>query len=619
MGFGFRVGVPGMSVRVSARGVRASIGPRMARVNVGGGRTTLSSGMGPFYASSALGSGRRTSTSRTTRSGSRPRSAAPSGEQLERARQQAERAKQEAERDAAIAHLREVRRQMTSLHLQSFSPVLPPVVPGPPQLGLPWALAEAKTFHLAGLGVFARAERTEAKQQAEQDAPGYLAAELSRLQGVHGELTTEAHQWWQSLLANDEVTVCETVNYAFSDNPAAGCAVGVNGSVMSVVMRQHDIDSLPDQTPDLTSGGRPTLKTLTKRDRTLWWLTSMGSNVIATLKEGFAVAPGITAIDLAVITRMPDTQRLAFVAYGRWTRPAIESGPWRQPEDALRFLDIGQDVACAVATTASGNLSSTIKPLDISRLPGLQSLLDHARDEAASVDSTLAGLDGDLRANVPATPHVPASDHYRIRTFAEWKTQASSTVQPPALGEPVPAVPTALTPGQNLTLPDEAWEGLTIAFRFGGADADLSLFLTDAQSRVACDTDFVFYNQPSAAQGAARLLGKQNDGAHTVERAAVHLTALPERVQRMTIAINMDVDTGLTCGSLTHAELSIDCATATWTFQPSADPAIRAMVVAELYRHRPANGRPVWKLRAVAQGWADGLDGLASAHGIDVG
>lgn len=617
MGFGFRVGVPGLSVRVSTRGVRTSIGPRVARVNVGGGRTTLSSGMGPLYASSALGGGRRRTS--TSRSGSRPRAAAPSGAQLERARRQAERAQQEAERDAAIAHLRDLRQEMTSVHLQSFSPAHPPVVPAPPQLGAPWALAEAKTFHSAGLGVFARSERAEAKRRAEQDAPGYLAAEQSRLRGVHAELTTEAHQWWQLLVANDEATVCETVNYAFSDNPAAGCAVGVEGSVMSVVMRQQDIDSLPDQTPGVTSSGRPTLKTLTKRDRVLWWLTAMGSNVIATLKEGFAVAPGITAIDLAVITRMPDTLRLGFVAYGRWTRQAIESGSWQQPEDALRFLDIGQDVACAVATTASGNLSSTIKPLDTTRLPGLQSLLDHAQDDAASADTTLAGLDSDLRANSPATTDAPPPDHYRIRTFPEWKSQATSAVPPPAVGEPVPPAPTALTPGQNLTLPEDAWEGLTIAFRFGGADADLTLFLTDAQSQVTSDDDFVFYNQPSAAQGAARLLGKQNDSTHTVERAAVHLTALPRHVQRMTIAINMDVDTGLTCAALTHAELSIGSATATWTFQPPADPAIRAMAVAELYRHRSTDGQPVWKLRAVGQGWTDGLDGLAKAHGVDVG
>ncbi|MGW3247733.1 TerD family protein [Streptomyces sp. NPDC001070] len=623
MAFGFRVGVPGMSVRVSTRGVRTSVGPRAARITVGGGGTRLSSGVGPFYASSSLGGGRRrTSTSRTTRS----RAVAPSPAQLDRARRQAERAQQEAERDAAIAQLRELRRQTTSVHLQSFTPVQPPVVPGPPQLGLAWALAEAQAHHLAGLGVFARAERAVAKRKAEEDAPCYLAAEEARLHAVHGRLIAEADQWWRALTGNDEETVCEVVNYAFADNPAAGCAVGVDGSVLSVVIRQQDIDSLPDQTAGVTSGGRPTLKALGKRERTLWWLTSMGSNIVATLKEAFATAPGITAVDLAVLTRLPDTQRLGFVAYGRWTRQAVEAGPWRETNDALRFLDIGQDVACSVTTTASGNLSSSIKPLDTSRLPGLQSLLDHAQDDAASADATLADLDTDLRANVPGGHAAPPPDPYRIRPFAEWRNQTTTPLAPAtapptpahAPAAPVHAPATALTPGQNLVLPEEAWQGMLIAFSFAGADADLTLFLTDADGRVTRDDDFVFYNQPSGAQGAARLLGKQAEGPHTVERAALHPAALPPHIQRVTIAVNMDVDTGLTCGALTHAALYMDCATGqAWTFQPPADPGIRAMVVAELYRHT-SGGRPVWKLRAIGQGWADGLDALARAHGVAV-
>jgi stress response protein SCP2 len=581
---------------------------------MGSGGTRISSGLGPFYASSSLSGGRRrTSTSRTTRS----RAVAPSAAQLDRARRQAERAQQEAERDAAIAQLQELRRQTTSVHLQSFPPVHPPVVPQPPQLGMPWAVAEAQAFHLMGLGVFARAERAAAKRRAEEDAPAYLAAERARLHAVHMELAAEANQWWQALITNDEGTVCEAVNFAFSDNPAAGCAVGVDGSVLSVVMRHQDIDSLPAQTPGLTSSGRPTLKTLSKRDRTLWWLTSMGSNIIATLKEGFATAPGITAIDLAVITRLPDTQRLGFVAYGRWTRQAVEAGPWRETGDALRFLDIGQDVTCSVTTTASGNLSSTIKPLDTSRLPGLQNLLDHAQDDAGSGDTSLADLDGDLRTNTPSAHHAPTQDHYRIRLFAEWKGQ-TTPAQSPAPTAPGHTTPKALVPGQNLALPEEAWQGLLIAFTFAGADADLTLFLTNGESRVTSDEDFVFYNQPSAAHGAVRLLGKQIQGRHTVERAAVHLAALPTHIQRVTIAINMDVDTGLTCGSLTHASLHMDCATgAAWTFQPPSDPDIRAMVIAELYRHT-TNGQPAWKLRAIGQGWADGLDGLARAHGVDV-
>ncbi|MFG2794055.1 TerD family protein [Streptomyces sp. NPDC048419] len=610
-----------MSVRVSTRGVRTSVGPRAARISVGSGGARLSSGLGPFYASSSLqGSRGRT----TTRRSPRPRTVAPSAAQLERARRQAERAQQEAQRDAAIAELRELRRQMTEVHLQSFAAAHPPVIPDVPQLGLPWALAEAQAFHLQGVGRLARAERAAAKQRAQQDAPAYLAAESARLQRVRDRMAEEAAQWWQGLLAGDEDIVCEAVNTAFADNPAAGCAVGVDGSVMSVLMRHQDLDTLPTQTPGLTSSGRPTLKTLTKRDRLLWWLTSMGSHVIATLKEGFATAPGITAIDLAVLTRLPDTQRLGFVAYGRWSRQAIEAGPWRQAEDALRFLDLGQDVACAVTTTASGNLSPTIKALDTSRVPGLQELLDNAQDETGSSAATLADLDRTLGANTPPDSGTPAGDPYRLTSFAEWKhgtlttTPQPAPLSPPPVPPLPPTTPAALVAGQTLVLPEQAWQGLQIAFRFTGADADLTLFLTADDGRVAGDDDFVFYNQPAAADGAARLLGKRPEGPHTVERATVHLSALPDRVQRVAIAINMDVETGLTCAALAHAALDIDAsAGVAWTFAPPADPHIKAMVIAELYRHTQT-GQPVWKLRALGQGWADGLDALARAHGVDI-
>ncbi|MBY8840993.1 hypothetical protein [Streptomyces sp. SP2-10] len=155
---------------------------------------------------------------------------------------------------------------------------------GPPQLSLAWALAEAQAHHLAGLGIFARAERSAAKQRAEADAPLYLAAEEARLHSVHQRLVAEADQWRRCLLGNDEETVCETVDYAFSDNPAAGCALGVSG---------------------------------------------------------------------------------------------------------------------------------------------LQSLLDHAQDDPAQGDATLVDLDGDLRAHVPDAHSAHSPDHYRIRPFAEWKSQAT--------------------------------------------------------------------------------------------------------------------------------------------------------------------------------------------------
>ncbi|XRQ05646.1 TerD family protein [Actinomadura welshii] len=622
--------------------MRTSVGPRAARVHMGGGRrTTVSSGMGPFFASTSVGGSRRRSTAKRP---TRPRDIGPTPAQLERARRQAERAEQEAQRDAAIAHLEELRRRTTSVHLQTFPQAQPPSVPQPPQLALPWALAEAQAFHLAGIGRFARADRAAARRAAERDALAYLGAEQARLGEIHRQLHEAANEWWRALNENNEDTVCEAVNTAFSDNPAAGSAVGLDGTVLSIVMRQPDLDGLPTQAPGLTPAGRPTLKTMTKRDRLLWWLTSMGSNIVATLNEAFATAPGITAIDLAVLTRMPDTQRLGIVAYGRWTRQAVTSVPWRRPEDALRFLDIAEDVDCSVRTTASGNLSTSVKPLDTAEIPGLEALLAQIEDVPEATPE-------------PAAP--PPSDPYAVRPFAEWKQttapappfhpqptapEHSSQVPPhqpafrpgtppaqsapphPGASEPPMmhgtgpqiAAPVDLSPGQTLVLPDEALQGLLIAFAFAGADADLTLLLLDDSGKVRGDEDFVFYHQPTAAGGAARLLGKQPEGQVMTERAGLHLSALPEDVHRVAVSINMDVDTGLTCAALTYAALHMRCITgATWTFHSPPDPSISAMVMAEFYR-RTVNGHPAWKLRALGQGWSDGLGALARTHGVNV-
>ncbi|WP_433466493.1 TerD family protein [Spirillospora sp. CA-128828] len=594
----------------------------------------MSSGMGPFYASTSLKGGRKRAT--TTRRAPARRSTAPSAAQLERARRQAERAQQEAERDAAIAQLQELRRQSTSVHLQEFPKAAPPVVPAPPQLGLAWARAEALAFHLQGIGRLARTARSAAKQAAEQDAAAYLGAEQARLQRLHQQLAAEAAHWWQALLDNEEATVCEAVNTAFADNPAAGCAVGVQDGILSVVIRQPDPDSLPDQTPGMTPAGRPTLKKLTQRDRMLWWLTTLGSNIIATLKEAFATAPAITAIDLAALTRIPDTQRLGIIAYGRWTRQAVENAPWRQPQDALRFLDIGQDVACSITTTASGNLSTKVKPLDTDRVAGLRTLLESLQDEAEPAAASLARIDTDMAA--ASAPPQPPGDPYQLTPFAQWKQQTAppppqpppspipaapsplpspSQSQPPA-PQPLMPQPAALVPGQTVVLPEAAHQGLLVTFGFTGPDADLTLLLIGENGLVAGDEDFVFYNQPIAANGAARLLGKHTAGPRVTERAALHLAALPPHVHRVVVSVNMDVDTGLTCAELTNAYLEANCITgAAWHFPVPADPHIRAMVMAEFYRHTD-NGTPVWKLRAVGQGWSDGLDGLALAYGVAV-
>ncbi|MER6808791.1 TerD family protein [Spirillospora sp. NPDC000708] len=281
----------------------------------------------------------------------------------------------------------------------------------------------------------------------------------------------------------------------------------------------------------------------------LWWLTTLGSNIIATLKEAFATAPALTAIDLAALTRIPDTQRLGIIAYGRWTRHAVETTPWSRPQDALRFLDIGQEVACSITTTASGNLSTKVKPLDTDKVTGLRTLLESLQDEAEPAAASLARIDTDMAA-APA-PQAPA-DPYQLTPFDQWHQWKQQTAPPPPHPQPspmpsapspllppaqpqppapqaqapqlpAPQPPTALVPGQTVVLPEAAHQGLLVTFGFTGPDADLTLLLIGENGLVAGDEDFVFYNQPTAAGGAARLLGKHTIAPQTVERAALHL------------------------------------------------------------------------------------------------
>ncbi|WP_229897648.1 TerD family protein [Streptomyces finlayi] len=563
-----------MSVRVSSRGVRTSVGPRAARVSFGAGGTRLSTGAGPFSASTSLGGGGGRSRRRT---------ATASPAQTDRLARQAARAEQQAEREAAIAELTRLREETTTVHPEDFAPARPPQLPPPPARDLRWALAEAERHHLTGIGLFSRDRRSAAKQRAAAEVPAYLAAEVaSRAHQSHARVETQARDWWARLAANDEETVCRTVNEAFSDNPAAGCAVGVSDGVLSVVVRQPDFGSWPTKTPALTPTGRPTLKNLTQRDRLHWWMTSLGSHVVATLKEGFAVAPGITAIDLAVLTRIPDSRRLGIVVYGQWSRRSVEGTAWRTAEDAVRFLDVGTGVECSVTTS--------VKALDVSQVPCLAALLGSAEDDAALGDLD-AGLTRDGGTPPPApnpyTPPPPATSPYDPLPYAAWLADRRN---------PPPPSATALRPGENVALPAPH---TALRLHCHSPGADLSVFLLDTAERVARDEDFVFYNQPSGAAGAVHLTPPA-----TVD---VALDRLPPSVDRLAVVVSADTPVA--------ARLSVtEPAGGSWEFVTPAASGITALLVAEVYRRGPG----VWKLRAVGQGWAEGLAGPARHYGVDL-
>ncbi|WP_262375976.1 TerD family protein, partial [Streptomyces sp. sk2.1] len=142
----------------------------------------------------------------------------------------------------------------------------------------------------------------------------------------------------------------------------------------------------------------------------------------------------------------------------------------------------------------------------------------------------------------------------------------------------------------------------------GVPDVDASALLLTRGGRVRSDDDFVFYNQPRHASGAVTHLGKQ-PGADTLE---VRPGALGPDIERVALCASAD---GGTFGQVPGLHLRLLDAVSgaeLARFEMAAGPET-AMIGGELYRRDGG-----WKFRAVGQGYASGLAGLATDFGITV-
>lgn len=154
-----------------------------------------------------------------------------------------------------------------------------------------------------------------------------------------------------------------------------------------------------------------------------------------------------------------------------------------------------------------------------------------------------------------------------------------------------------LVPGGNVPLPDGA---LTV--RVPGP-FDVSALITDDGGRVRGDGDFVFYNQPAAP--GTRLSG----GTLTVDPAALRAGAT-----RVTVVVS-PADPGVPLGGLPAPTLQVSDphGRPLARFAPPRPRQETVLLLAEIYRRGTG-----WKLRAVGQGYADGLAGLARDFGVDI-
>ncbi|MGC4920902.1 TerD family protein [Streptomyces sp. DT197] len=142
-------------------------------------------------------------------------------------------------------------------------------------------------------------------------------------------------------------------------------------------------------------------------------------------------------------------------------------------------------------------------------------------------------------------------------------------------------------------------------------EVDVVAFVLDEDEQVAFDEDFVFYGAPENPAGTVRLL----TGGPAEQTIAVDLASLPPSAHKVVVAAAVDGDLAFGDVGAVQVALAPGGSAAAPSARATLDAATseRTLLLAELYRRGP-----VWRFRAVGQGYDHGLAALARGYGVDV-
>ncbi|MFD8144947.1 TerD family protein [Streptomyces sp. NPDC059708] len=162
-----------------------------------------------------------------------------------------------------------------------------------------------------------------------------------------------------------------------------------------------------------------------------------------------------------------------------------------------------------------------------------------------------------------------------------------------------------MTPGSNLPL-NTTRVTVDVA---APVRLDVSGLLLAADGKVRSDADFIFYNQPSGPGVSYRSGGGTAPDSITVDTGA-----LPPGIERIVVTASPDA-AGQSFQGIEPTATVRDAAggAVIATFTPPRLGTETALVVVEVYQRGG-----VWKVRAVGQGYANGLAGIATDFGVSV-
>jgi hypothetical protein len=216
------------------------------------------------------------------------------------------------------------------------------------------------------------ADLQAARESVARQLPERVGAETERREAKRAAEQAELDREWEKLSANDPELTIPALERAFADNEAPAAPIDCDADRVTVLMRFPTPEEIvPERKPAHTPTGKPTLKKRTKTEVNDLYLRALGSNVLATVKEAFAVAPGAQTVQMLVVRREADGKRpgeLAAIYVGDFDRNSYDAASGsRDPRHALEQ-----------AVDAELNLkgkTEQVAPLELSERPDLESVL----------------------------------------------------------------------------------------------------------------------------------------------------------------------------------------------------------------------------------------------------
>nr|WP_254854181.1 AIM24 family protein [Nocardia donostiensis] len=139
------------------------------------------------------------------------------------------------------------------------------------------------------------------------------------------------------------------------------------------------------------------------------------------------------------------------------------------------------------------------------------------------------------------------------------------------------------------------------------APVDVSALLLASNGRVRSDADFVFFNQPVGAG----VVYRHGQGAG--DMVDVDISAVSGDIDKVVVTASLDGRGPANFGAVGSLVATIGSPSGTLTFPISGLTSEAAVVCVEIYRRGGG-----WKVRAVGQGYDNGLAGIATAYGVNI-